>query len=344
MEAKIQLKIKEICRETPDAVTLHFEPTKEALPYFSGQFLTLIACIDGREVRRAYSLSSSPYVEKHLSVTIKRVPGGKMSNYLIEQVRCGDTLEALAPAGNFFLKRSYIGRNLLLIGAGSGITPLFSMIKTVLTQEAHSQVALIYVNSSREETIFLEPLTHLAYQYSSRFKIRHYWSDERKGFWSKFFKNLHRLNPERLKEILREVGIMPETAFYLCGPQGLMKMASSTIAGLGFSKDKIHQELFFAPSTIKNDSTYNITIKLKGVEHVVKVKPGSSILNAGLEAGLDLPYSCQSGSCNTCAAKCTSGDVSMTGTEGLSEKQQREGYVMTCVGYPSSEEVCIEYY
>jgi ring-1,2-phenylacetyl-CoA epoxidase subunit PaaE len=345
METRIQLKINDICKETSDAFTLQFEPTKEPIPYYPGQFLTLIAQIDGKEIRRAYSLSSSPYADPHLSVTIKRVTGGRMSNYLLDHLSKGDCIEALAPAGNFYLKRSYVRRNLVLIAGGSGITPLFSMIKSVLTLEAHSVVTLIYVNSCKEKTIFYEALESLAFRYQSRFLLRHYWSADRKGWLSKIFRHSHRLNATRLRELFRELGIQRDKnpEFYLCGPQGLMKLASATIESLGFPKELIQQEHFYIPTKIKNDRPYSIKIKMKGKEHIIQVNPGTSILHAGLEAGLDLPYSCQSGACNTCAVKCTSGKVGMSSTEGLSPKLLKEGYVMACVGYPLTEDVCLEY-
>lgn len=357
MSNKIILRIEKIIKETPDTITIHFAHPKEPFSYLSGQFLTLICNVDAKEERRSYSLCSSPYFDKHLSLTVKRVKGGKMSNYLIDYLKAGDKIAVLPPVGNFYYKPQDASRHIVLIGGGSGITPLFSIIKSVLVQEPNSTVSLIYVNSDREHTIFYDQLESWSSEYGSRFLIVHYWSDEttkqsNTGFFSKLFrkKNDHRINSERLKAIFEDLGIKKESnnEFYLCGPQGLMEMATSTIKKIGFSKDVIHKESFYVPEKAENLSAkssqeHEIKIFFKGKEHLVKIATGKSVLFAGLESGIDLPYSCQSGNCTSCAGKCVSGSITMSATEGLTQEQLNNGYVLTCVGYPQSDDVVIEF-
>ena len=208
MSDKTVLYIKDLVQETVDTITIHFAQPEQQLRYLSGQFLTLIYEIDGKEERRAYSLCSSPYIDKDLSVTVKRVKQGKMSNHLNDNLKIGDKVLVLPPAGNFNYRPKNCQRHIVLIGGGSGITPLFSIIKSVLMEEPASRVSLIYVNSNRESTIFYKQLEQWSSRYSSRFRIIYYWGDEwmneqpKPGFWSRFFTrkavNAHRINPVRL--------------------------------------------------------------------------------------------------------------------------------------------------
>ncbi|OJW36851.1 MAG: hypothetical protein BGO54_07045 [Sphingobacteriales bacterium 46-32] len=354
MSEKTILYINEIVQETADSITIHFSQPEQQFDYLSGQFLTLMGEIDGKEERRAYSLCSSPYIDKDLSVTVKRVKGGKMSNHLNDNLKAGDTMIVLPPMGNFNLKPENIPNHIVLIACGSGITPLFSMVKSVLIANSTSRVSLVYVNANQAATIFYDQLEQWSSEYSSRFRIVHYWGDEMKsnqskaGFFARLFKkkNAHRINTTYLKTIFNELQITKETSslFYLCGPQGLMDMATKTIIETGFSKEVILKESFYTVTKGKPASEeHQIKILFKGKEHEVNVSSGKSILFAGLESGIDLPYSCQSGNCISCAGKCISGNVEMLTTEGLTEKQIKDGYVLTCVGYPKSDDVVIEF-
>lgn len=353
MSDRTLLHIEEIVKEAPHTITIHFAQPEQAFSYLSGRFLTLICDVGGKEERRSYSLCSSPYVDKQLSITIKRVKGGKMSNYLIDNLKAGDKIAVLPPVGNFTYKPQDASRQIVLIGGGSGITPLFSIIKSALVHEPNSTVSLIYVNSCREHTIFYEQLESWSSKYESRFRVVHYWSDRQPntGFFYRLFskKNNHRINAARLKSIFEDLAIGKEhnSEFYLCGPQGLMEMATSTIRKIGFPKEIIHKELFHAAEQAENSSAkpsqeHLVKILFKGKEHQVGVATGTTVLFAGLEHGIDLPYSCQNGSCNSCAAKCISGKIAMSTTEGLTEEQIKNGYVLTCVGYPQSDDVVID--
>ena len=202
----------------------------------------------------------------------------------------------------------------MLIGGGSGITPLFSIIKSVLIKEPASTVSLIYVNSNRENTIFYQQLEQWQSEYSSRFRIVYYWSNVAKieqpkaGFWERIFKKkdvyAHRINSVRLEAILNDLHIKKSTntEFYICGAQGLMEIATATLQKMEFSKDVIHKENFYTATKTENtpfeaQQAYQIKILLKGKEHEVNVSAGKSILFSGLDLGLDMPFSCQSGNC-----------------------------------------------
>lgn len=360
MNEKIKLRVKGITQETADTITIHFSQPEEKLNYLSGQYLTLISEINGKEVRRAYSLCSSSYIDQDILVSVKRVKDGEMSNYLHDHIKVGDDIFVLLPMGNFTFKPDNIAKHIVLIGGGSGITPLFSIIKSALVKESDSTVSLIYVNSNLESTIYYEQLEHWTSEFLSRFRIVHYWSDAmideqpQSSFFSRLFKksnaNAHRINPTRLQAIFYELRISVEknTVFYICGPLQLMEIAVNTIQNTGFPKDVVIKESFYTAENVKNTSAQSarenqIKILFKGKEHSVKVKAGTSILFAGLEAGIDLPYSCQSGNCTSCAGRNVSGQIEMSTTEGLTSKQLNDGYVLTCVGYPKSDDVIIEF-
>lgn len=360
MSNKTLLYIKDIVQETSDTITIHFAQPEQKFNYLSGQFLTLISEIEGKEERRSYSLCSSPYIDKNLSVTVKRVKGGKMSNSLNDNIKVGDTILALSPMGNFKFKPENTQRHIVLIGGGSGITPLFSIIKSALIKEPASIVSLIYVNSNKENTIFYQQLEQWHSEFSSRFRIVYYWSDVVKSeqpkinFWQRIFKKkdvyAHRINSERLEVILNDLHVKKSTntQFYVCVTQGLMEIATATLQKMGFSKDVIYKESFYTATKTKStpsetQQTHQIKILLRGKEHEVKVSVGKSILYAGLDLGIDMPYSYQSGYCVSCAGKCLSGKVEMSVTDGLTEQQIKDGYILTCVGYPKSDDVVIEF-
>lgn len=360
MSDKTVLYVKDIVQEAADTITIYFAQPEQQLHYLSGQYLTLISKIDGKEERRAYSLCSSPYIDTDLSVTVKRVKHGKMSNHLNDNLKIGDKILVLHPMGNFAFKPTNYQRHIVLIGGGSGITPLFSIIKSALIKEPTSVVSLIYVNSNRENTIFYEQLEQWSSQFPSRFRIVYYWGDEWKnkqpksGFWSRLFTkrvvNAHRINPARLKTIFSDLQLEKDanSEFYICGPQGLMEMTTATIREIGFSKEVVHKESFYTSTKpthkpVKAQQEHQVKLRLKGKEHRVNVPAGMSILFAGLELGIDLPFSCQSGNCISCAGKCLSGQVEMPTNEGLTEEQMKDGYVLACVGYPKSNDVVIEF-
>ena len=271
----LQLKVVEVTRETSEAVTIHLEhPEKINIPSKAGQFLTLIVPINGREERRSYSLSSAPFEAPRLSVTVKKIPNGLVSHYLVENCAVGTTMQVLPPMGNFSVDTHPANsRNMILIGAGSGITPLMSMAKAVLHEEPKSRVTLIYGNRHEGTVIFKEKLNEMQAQYGERLQVEHVFSQPKnnlntskpfslKGISSLFKKkddkieqpptNLHkyqgRLNRKMLIQILENLNLTDflDTEYYLCGPAGLMEEAKEALKILKVSPDRIHKESFIS--------------------------------------------------------------------------------------------------
>lgn len=356
---KIELQIQRIVRETADTISIHFEQPKDKIRYLSGQFLTLITEINGKEERRAYSLCSSAYTDDHLAVTIKMVTGGKVSNHFHQHARVGEKVSVIPPLGNFTYEPDHSKeRQIVLIGGGSGITPLISILKTALTQEPAAIISLLYVNKSRDTTIFYKELEILRVEYLSRFRVFYYWGDEQQveepGWLKRLFgkkdADQHRIGEEQLNRFFTGLLIksIESTEFYLCGPQGLMDLAERAVLNTGFEKRLIHRESFYdakadARIIAMPKTTVRVKVILNGKDHEFDVPAKKSILLAGLDAGHDMPYSCQSGNCTACIGRCLSGEVEMRETEILTEDQIQNGYVLTCVGYPRSKDIVIEF-
>ncbi|MDQ3291181.1 MAG: ferredoxin--NADP reductase [Bacteroidota bacterium] len=381
------LKVVAITPETSDAITIHLEhPDKMAIPYQAGQFLTLIVPINGKKERRAYSLCSSPSEQPRLSVTVKRVAGGLLSNYLINKLKVGDTLEVLAPMGNFnCVPNTAANRTIVLIGAGSGVTPLMSIAKSVLQGETLSRVLLIYGNRNENSVIFKDQLKSLEQQYPNRFSVTHIYSQPNKdtsakssgSFFSKLFgksKNKEvatvvpeeplpyytgRLNQTMLIKILENLQVLdsPDTQYYLCGPEGFMQEAKAALQILHVPASQVYKESFVSSGHNAADAgaataqeagesneiqDQTVTILYEGSEYKVEVPKSETILEAALSQDIDLPFSCQAGLCTACRGRCLSGKVHLDEREGLSDAEMAEGYVLTCVGHPLTNDVIIE--
>jgi ring-1,2-phenylacetyl-CoA epoxidase subunit PaaE len=360
------LNVVELTQETDDAVTIHLEhPNRQPLPSEAGQFLTLILPCGpgGKKERRAYSLSSTPSEAPRLSVTVKRVTGGLVSNYLLDTVRVGQQLEAMAPLGNFVIKTSpKTARSLVLVGAGSGITPLMSMLKAVLREEPQSHVLLVYGNRNEASVIFREQLKQLEAQYAGRFQVEHVYSQPTSPVAA--HQHVGRLNRTMLLRILEQRHQFPaaQAEYYLCGPDGLMLEAKSALELLGVPAGNIRRESFVAaaetqetaaaqPSghgdvSVADDDgqlkTRTVTVNYEGSEYQFEVAPDQTILEAALDLDIDLPYSCQAGLCTACRGKCHSGKVHLDEREGLSDSELKQGYVLVCVAHPLTSDVLIE--
>lgn len=347
-----KLKVKEVVKETPEAVTIYFEqPSGKQIEYKPGQFLTFQIHSEGDKLRRAYSLCTSPYIDKDLGVTVKRVPGGKISNYLNQAVKAGDTLEIMEPIGNFttrFDKESQ--RHLVFMGGGSGITPLISLIKSALLLEPKTIVSLIYANKDVNSIIFKKELDKLKEQYKKNFNL--IYSLDHSPFLWRGVSGL--LNPAKVKDILKKLPAHNKTEYFICGPEVLMNIYYDTLMSIGVSVDSIHKESFESKSAAEASNkseeelkeegiiTREVKVVYDGEEYNFIVPPEKSILDAALDLDIDLPYSCQSGLCTACRGKCLSGKVKMVEDEGLSDREKKEGYVLICVGHPMSSDVVIE--
>jgi ring-1,2-phenylacetyl-CoA epoxidase subunit PaaE len=345
-----KLKVTNIIKETPDTISVYLQqPNQSKIAYKPGQFLTLLLPIGGETVRRSYSMSSCPHTDKELCVTVKRVANGKVSNYLNDNLKVGQELEVMEPMGNFALDLRPVQRHIILIGAGSGITPLMSIAKAVLRMEPTSIVSLLYGNRSQETIIFKNALEEMQQQYSGRFRVIHILSQPSSG-WTGLTGRLSRTVVIKLINELPKLDVY-RTDYYVCGPVGMMEEIEQALDILYVPKEKIHKESFVtaadtAPKPVEENNgtikTQVVTLVYEGSEYKVKVEPHQSILDAGLDMDIDLPYSCQSGLCTACRGKCVSGKVVMDEEDGLSEQEMKEGYVLVCVGHPLTSDVVIE--
>lgn len=348
-----ELKVKRIIHETKDAISIAFEqPTDKKINYKSGQFLTLITTIDGKELRRAYSLCSSPFTDEDLVVTVKRVENGLMSNWLPENLKEGQRLKVMEPMGVFTTEYNPSNkRHIIMFAGGSGITPMMSIIKSILVKEPESIVSLIYCNRDIDSIIFKDELDKLQTQDQGRLHVIHV-LDNAPMNWQGYS---GLLNPEMLTKLFERIpnwGI-EKTTYLMCGPEGMMKNVETLLAEHNIPKEKIFKESFVAGTIDKEQKPTatateveakerKVIIRYDGAEYEVMVSPDRAILETALDMGIDLPYSCQSGLCTACRGKAISGKVKLDEEEGLSEAELAEGYVLTCVGHPVTDDVVIE--
>ncbi len=339
------LKVKEIIWETGQAATLRLkQPLFSKIKYLPGQFLTFILEINGQKVRRSYSMSSTPELDADLAVTIKRVPGGLVSNYLLDKLKPGDSVEVTKPAGNFVIETDKNkSRHVILIGAGSGITPLMSILRAVLFFEPQSRVSLLYGNRHEGAIIFRRQLDELQAKFADRLTVIHTLTEPDK-FWGGYRGRIDRF---MTVNVISKLPKLPETLFYLCGPSGMMEEAKEGIKKMGYPLSVVRQESFTVAegqtiSQATGDKDYQVKIRLRGKEYTVEVKAGQTVLNAALDAGLDMPYSCQSGLCTACMGKKIAGELVMEDSDALSASELAQGYVLTCISHPTSEDLVIE--
>jgi ring-1,2-phenylacetyl-CoA epoxidase subunit PaaE len=348
-----ELEVKQIVQETKDAITIVFQQPAEKILYKSGQFLTLITTVNGKEVRRAYSLCSSPFVDADLAVTVKRVEKGLMSNWLPDHLKQGQKLKVMEPMGQFTTEYdAQKKRHIIMFAGGSGITPMMSIIKSIITQEPESIVSLIYCNRDIDSIIFKNTLEEWETKSEGRLHIIHI-LDNAPMNWQGYSGLLNHDMLTKLFERISDWGI-DKTTYLMCGPEGMMKNVESLLALRNIPKEKIFKESF-VQGTIDKDSkkdepvatkqgakTREVTIRYDGQEYKVTVSPDMTILQSALDQGIDLPYSCQSGLCTACRGKALSGQVKLDEEEGLSQSERAEGYVLTCVGHPLTDDVVIE--
>ncbi|MDN5215918.1 ferredoxin--NADP reductase [Fulvivirgaceae bacterium BMA12] len=345
------LKVKEIVQETQDAISLVFEMPEPKMQYKSGQFLTLICEIENKEVRRSYSFSSAPEVDEDIAVTIKRVKGGLMSNYLPDHVKVGDTVRVMEPMGVFTTEFDPNNkRHIIMFAGGSGITPMMSLIKSTLTREPESVVSLIYANRNIDTVIFKEELDKWQTKYEGRLHVIHI-LDEAPMNWQGHSGLLNHEMLTRLFERIPDWG-EDKTSYLMCGPEGMMINVETLLAQQNIAREKIIKESFVAGTVNKDDKSgegdsatlkaRTVKIRYQGEEHVISVQPGKTILETALDDGIDLPYSCQAGLCTACRGKCLSGKVKLDEEEGLSSDEREDGYILTCVGHPLTDDVVIE--
>lgn len=349
------LKVKKVFRETADCVSVSFDVPAALVNEFAykeGQNITIKMNIGGNEVRRSYSLCTAPH-EKEIKVAIKKVPGGLFSQFANELLKAGDVLDVLPPLGKFNSKTRDNGTgHYLAIAAGSGITPVISIIKHTLQTEPKSQFTLLYGNKSRSSIIFFEALEGLKNKYMQRFNLVNILSQERTDVAI----NYGRIDPVKLASLKHLMDYKAFDSIYLCGPEPLVSGASSFLQESGIGKDRIHFELFTSPgqnlpkerdlikTQVESGSDSNITVKLDGRQFdFILARNGQSVLDAALQQGADLPYACKGGVCCTCRAKLLSGEVIMDVNYALEPEEVEQGFILTCQSHPRSEKVVIDF-
>ncbi|MEQ8472703.1 MAG: ferredoxin--NADP reductase [Marinoscillum sp.] len=342
------LVIREVVQIAKEAVNLVFERPEEPFNYKPGQFITIIKEIDGKKVRRAYSLCTTPFEDQYPAVTVKRVPGGIMSNHINDDFKAGDVVEIMEPMGMFTTDYDQSNeRQVVFLGGGSGITPLYSLLRSVLIKEPKSKVALVYGNRSEEYIVFKDALEGLKKAYGGRIEVVHILEDNS----SEYAAHSGRPTAETMRDIVDGLSISSKTEFFICGPEPMMDIASKGLKLLGIADQNIRQESFDSGKTSpsvkaetksKSNNTSEVTILMDGQEYVLNVDRDTPILDAGLDEEIDMPYSCQSGLCTACRAKCLEGEVDQEDAEGLSQSESDEGYVLLCIGKPLSDKVKVE--
>ncbi len=339
-----KLTIQKIIKETANAVSILFNVPanlKEEFTFKAGQYITLKATINNNEVRRAYSICASPN-SNQLKVAVKAVENGVFSTFATSVLKDGDVLEVSAPDGKFVLSPE-ANKNYIAFAAGSGITPVLSMVKTVLETEKSSTFTLIYGNKTTDRTIFKSELDALLEENPNSFKVHYIFSKENnadsqfgridKGITNYFVKNIYK-----------------ETAFdaaFLCGPEEMINIVSETLKGNNFPENAIHFELFTA-STEENDveieeGKTEITVLLDDEETTFTMSKTDNILAASLRNNLDAPYSCQGGVCSSCLCKITEGKAVMTKNSILTDGEVEEGFVLACQAHPTTPKITIDF-
>jgi len=349
------LKVANIYKETEDTsvvtlnVPLHLQ---ETFNFRQGQHLTLKADINGEDVRRSYSLCSSP-IEKKWQVAVKLIPGGKFSTHVNQEVKTGDLMEVMAPSGNFGVPvKPEMSKNYLFFAAGSGITPVLSMVKAHLNAEPNATCKLFYVNKTAKSIIFKEELEQLRNKYFGRFEIFYFLTKEKRDI--ELFNG--RFDDEKMEVLTKTFIDIPDTSeVFLCGPEKMVNYVSEYLIDKGLPKELVHFELFItglSDEDIKRAERLakqkvegtEITIVDGGKEFAFTMtKAYDNILDAALGAGADLPFACKGGVCSTCKCRVIEGSVEMKINYALDDKEVAQKLVLSCQAVPTAKKVVVDF-
>ena len=349
------LRVADIYKETEDTSVVSFEVPLELHDEFQfsqGQHLTLKADIDGEDVRRSYSLCSSPQ-EQTWNVAVKLIPGGKFSTFINETVQIGDFLEVMAPSGTFGVETDpSASKNYLFFAAGSGITPIISMIKTHLASEPASTCKLFYVNKTAKSIIFKEELEQLRNTYFGRLEIYYFLTKERRDI--ELFNG--RFDDEKMAVLTRTFIDIPDTSeVFLCGPEQMVKYVSTYLVEAGLPKSLVHFELFVTGLSEEDIKRAERLAKqnVEGTEVIIvdggkeflftMTKEYDNILDAALGAGADLPFACKGGVCSTCKCQVVEGEVEMKINYALEDKEVAQNFVLSCQAVPTTDKVVVDF-
>jgi len=348
-----RLAVSDLRRETPDAVSLSFAIPKELAEdyrFSPGQYLTLRTMMDGEEVRRSYSICSGPD-DGELRIAVKKVDGGAFSSWAADELKCGDELDVMTPTGRFGVvpapgeARLYIG-----FAAGSGITPILSIIKGVLAREPKSRFFLFYGNRSTGGMLFREALEELKDRFIERLSVFHVISGEEQDI-----PILHgRLDGEKVRVLLRS--LVPAESVdhvFICGPAGMSVDIEATCREIGIAENRIHVERFVSefggkprPKSVVPPSAPPKALAaliIDGKRREVPVADGEAILDAALRAGVDLPFACKGGMCSTCRARLVEGEAQMEVNYSLEPWELEKGFILTCQARPVTDSVVVDY-
>ncbi|PHR14006.1 MAG: flavodoxin reductase [Aequorivita sp.] len=337
------LTVSEVKRETPNAVSITFsvpENLKKTFAFKAGQYITIKYERDGKELRRAYSLCSSPK-SGILKVAVKKVDKGSFSIYANTKLQAGDTLQVMPPTGKFILEPNL--KNYVAFAAGSGITPILSLIKCTLEEMSQSNFLLVFGNRNQEETMFYNEILELQKQFPNRFSAEFVFSrkEEENAKFGRIDRSIvNFFLKNKYKNTTYE-------SFYLCGPEEMIDEVSATLKHNGINSKQIHHELFSTAEkgllVEKHDGNTSVTVFLDEEEQTFEMPQTKSILEAALDEGLDPPYSCQGGICSTCIARLKEGKAEMRKNQILTESEIADGLILTCQAHPTTPKVVVDY-
>ncbi len=349
-----KLRVKEVRRETPECVSIAFavpETLQREFTFEPGQNITIKKDFDGEEVRRSYSICTAPF-ENELRVAVKKVEGGKFSGFANTDLQAGDELDVLPPTGKFNTRlQAQNKKQYLAFAAGSGITPVISIIKTTLQAEPASRFTLVFGNRGRHSIIFFEELEGLKNKYLDRFSFINILSREKTDAPL----NSGRIDHDKLTELEKLVNYKNTDEFFICGPEEMIFCVKDFLESGGIDRKKIHFELFTTPgqqqAAVKKQLAENtggptskITVKLDGRSFDFELGfYNDSILDAALKQGADLPFACKGGVCCTCKAKLVEGEVDMDVNWGLEQEEVEQGYILTCQSHPKTGKVTVDF-
>lgn len=350
-----EIEVAEVYKETSDCTVITFtipESLQEEFQYKQGQYVTLRKMINGEDVRRSYSLCSSP-IDKQWKVAVKQIPGGIFSTYANTELKAGDTLQLMKPEGRFYVEVDPNGKkNYIAFAAGSGITPMLSIIKTHLELEPQSTFKLFYLNRTVKSIIFKEEIEQLKNKYLERFNVFYFLTKEQRDI--EFLNG--RFTPEKIQLLTKTFIDIDDTAdCFICGPEEMIFLIRDELEAAGLPKEKIHYELFFSGGKKANETqiAHALEQKVDGTEvtivdggkefHFVMEDEYDNILDGALAAGADLPFACKGGVCSTCKCKVVEGAVEMKINYALIEEELASGLVLSCQAVPTTKKVVVDF-
>ena len=349
------LKIADVYKETKDCIVISFEVPnglKSKFRFKQGQHITIRKNINGEDLRRNYSLCSSP-LDNEWKVAIKTIKNGVFSHYAFNELKKGDELQVMPPHGEFYVEvDKKASKNYIAFAAGSGITPILSIIKTHLQEEPHSTFKLFYLNRTVKSIIFKEEIEQLKNNFFERFQVFYFLTKEQRDI--PFLNG--RFDKEKMAVLTKTFIDIEDTAHaFICGPQDMIFLIRDELIGAGLESDKIHYELFFTGSSEEENRHIAEIIenKIEGTEvtvidggkefHFIMDDESDTILDRALAAGADLPFACKGGVCSTCKCRLLDGSVTMKVNYALEEKELKQNFVLSCQAVPTSKTIVVDF-